>query len=143
MSVLVLSVSLFFWIRIFDKWWKPVIFIVIPIYILMFMSHRWLDPDTSVNVSYLLSGINIFLPVVLVVRASGNYKAGIIALAIVFFLLGLLFRRLDIWMQPVLPMGSHFLWHASTALGAFYLAQYIYHYRNFTISLQQEKKKAA
>ena len=35
-------------------------------------------------------------------------------------------RRIDYSFAEWIPMGSHFLWHIFSGIGAFYLAKYLY-----------------
>jgi hemolysin III len=44
-------------------------------------------------------------------------------------MLGLLFREMDTW-APILPMGTHWLWHIWTAAGGYFLGEYLFRLRN-------------
>ncbi|MFW5761698.1 MAG: ceramidase domain-containing protein [Cyclobacteriaceae bacterium] len=142
-TILTLAVSIFFWIKVFNKWWQAIFYVIVPVYVLQYLVNAYLDPPDSINISYLLTGINIFVPVLIILRRTGYAKAGLIYLAIFFFGSGIIFRQLDTLMADYLTMGSHFLWHIFTAAGTFFIAEYIYFYRRYYITQLQETKKKA
>lgn len=142
-TILTLSVSIFFWTKVFDQWWKAIFFVIVPVYLLQYLVNHFLSPPTSINISYLLTGLNIFLPLIIILSRTEYEKANLIYLAIFFFSFGFIFRQTDAYIANYFAIGSHFLWHAFTATGAFFIAEYIYFYRSYYISVKQEQKKKA
>ncbi len=142
-AILTLAVSIFFWTKVFDHWWKAIFGVIIPVYILQLLINRFIQPPLSINISYFIIGLNIFIPLLIILRRTDYEKAGIVYLAILFFIVGLAFRELDTYMAKFIPMGTHFLWHAFTAIGAFFIGDYIYFYRSYIITKKQETKRSA
>ena len=142
-TILTLAVSIFFWIKVFNKWWKAIFYVIIPIYLLFYLVNHFFDPPYSINIGYFLTGINIFFPILILLNRTEFEKSGLIYLSIFFFSLGFIFRQVDNLLTEYVAMGSHFLWHAFTAIGAFFIAEYIYFYRSYYIAQKQEHKKKA
>lgn len=125
--VLFVGLTLYFWQKILSN------FLYLGVVVLVFglvqtgISHTFLPP-TSINLSYLWRGIALFLPAVLLLRSISYKGTRLLVTAILFFILALVFRSSDKLPEVVrvLYMGSHWLWHVSTVLGAFYLAEFLY-----------------
>jgi hypothetical protein len=125
--ILTLSVSGYFWSKLIPNKW-----ITIAIVFCGFILRR-LAVDTGIfaqhtgaNVSYFISGATIFVPVLIVLFKTGFYKASSITLSILMFVLALFFREMDAWQNPLLPMGTHFLWHFFSSIGAYLIAKYVH-----------------
>jgi len=127
-ALLTLMVSIYFWIKILPRWWW-VLIILIPGNLLRLFIFRYVDPPASINVSYFITGALIFLPLLLLLRKTSGVGARDMTLSIFFLALALFFRERDFLMTHLFPMGSHFLWHLSSGVGAFYLAKYLYKLR--------------
>lgn len=124
-AILTISVGVYFWKLLLRQWWK-VALIVIPLTVLRIYLMVYFESEAAVNVNYFIAGVVIFLPVLLYVRQH-NYRHIRPLLFSVFCLaLSLFFREKDVWFQSYLPMGSHFLWHLVSGIGAYYLALYLY-----------------
>lgn len=142
-TILTLAVGIFFWTKVFDHWWKAIFGIVIPVCILQFLINRFIEAPLSININYFITGLNIFIPLIILLKRTDYEKAGVVYLAILFFSVGLAFRELDAFLANYIAMGTHFLWHAFTAFGAFFIADYIYFYRSYIILKKQETKRSA
>jgi hemolysin III len=125
--ILTLSVSGFFWFKLTQNRW-----ITLAIVFFAFVLRRLVvdteifSNHTGANISYFISGATIFIPVLIVLVRTGFYKASSIILSILMFILALFFREMDAWENPFLPMGTHFLWHLFSAIGAYLIAKYVY-----------------
>lgn len=86
--------------------------------------------DLAINISYLLVGLALVIPFLIYLNRT-HFKNGLLVLATFVFLgLALLFRTLDYptpnpW-PSLLPMGTHFLWHITSAFAVFTLGFYFY-----------------
>jgi hypothetical protein len=122
-AILTLGVSIYFWVRILTRWWYVLIIIVVSMGLrfLGFAIHRG---QTAINLSYLNTGLMIFIPAVIYIFRTRFYALGFLICAIVFLGLSLLFRIVDDW-ESFLPMGTHWLWHLFSASGALMLGQYL------------------
>ncbi|MBX9853456.1 MAG: hypothetical protein K2X86_17055 [Cytophagaceae bacterium] len=140
-AVLTLMVSIYFWIKILPKWWY-VFFILIPFAVSRYIIFHKLsssaggvfllemDRQTTINASYLMSGVMIFLPAMILLYKQRFTDAFHIVISCVLFILGLIFRETDTWEIQWLPIGTHWLWHISTATGSYFLGEYLYRLRD-------------
>ncbi|CAD5274785.1 MULTISPECIES: ceramidase domain-containing protein [unclassified Imperialibacter] len=127
-AVLTISLSIYFWIKVLPKWWQ-IIYIIVPAAGIRYGMYFIVSPHTALNISYAITGTLLFLPILLLLNKIKYRYAGIIGASIALFVLALVFRELDAWKENALPMGTHFLWHISTGVGAFYLAEFLYRFR--------------
>ncbi|MFU8844811.1 MAG: hypothetical protein ACNA7V_13490 [Bacteroidales bacterium] len=128
-AFLTLSLGIYFWIKVLNKWWH-VFFVIILSFLIRFLFFNNLPTHTAINISYTITGIMIGLPLLLLLYRTGFYKWKYVVITIVLFLAGILFRELDSRKISFLPMGTHFLWHVFTGIGAWFILGYLYHFRN-------------
>ncbi len=129
-AVLTISLTVYFWIKVFRRWWY-IFFIVIVSVGARFILFSMLKPSPfmAINISYTITGVLIGLPVLLLLRKTGYYRWKDVVLTIVFFMLAIFFREMDSREVAFLPMGTHFLWHAFTGFGGYFILSYLYHLR--------------
>lgn len=132
-AILTLSLSIYFWIKIFNKW-GYVFFIIIPSFFLRFLLFGNLPDHTAINVSYIITGVMIGLPLLIILIRSNFYKFQFVIYTILLFMGAILFRELDAYEISFLPMGTHFLWHAFTGVGAWFILAYLFSFRNQEIA---------
>ena len=124
-AIVTLMVSIFLWAKAVRKWYWVLVAIVIST-VLRFGVMSLTDPPLSINLGYAVGGITFLVPlVILLVRMKGK-GTGLIVATILSFCFALLFREADAWNPPILPMGTHFLWHIATGVGGFLLGSYLY-----------------
>jgi hypothetical protein len=132
--ILTLSVSTYFWHKVYDNW-----IVTIVTMILSFLGRRLIltvpgiPVHTAINISYAIGGVTIFLPVLLILIKTTFKKFGVVFLSVICFITSLIFREIDARSIHALPMGTHFLWHVFSAVGAFFLASYLYFINDFDI----------
>ena len=124
-ALLMLSLAIYFWIKILPKWWW-VIPIVAGSLFLRFWARNYLPLDLAINITYAVTGSLIFIPTILLLYQTRMAYARLIVASALFFIVSLIFRKMDGWEQDLLPMGTHFLWHIFSGIGAFFLAEYLY-----------------
>ena len=123
--LLTASLSIYFWIKVLPQWWY-IVCLIIPYFLVQRFILDYIPPPYSINLAYLLRGFMMFLPAFLLIWRV-NFKFGeFLALAIFFFVLALCFRYFDQQFAQWMYMGSHWLWHISTSIGSFYLAEFLY-----------------
>lgn len=85
-----------------------------------------LPTHTQINFDYFITGTFFFLPALLL-SFKHRFKGFVYFMyALVFLILALVCRIVDQTADlSFLPMGTHFLWHLSSAVGAFYIGQFI------------------
>jgi hypothetical protein len=123
--ILNIAVSLYAWFHLLKKWWKALL-MVIPLFYLQFLVFQIFPTHTANNLAYLFRGINIFLPLSLLLIKTRFRYFRIILFSLIFLALALFFREIDAREIHGLPMGTHFLWHTFSAIGAFFMANYLY-----------------
>ncbi len=132
-AILTLSISIYFWVKVLPKWWM-VLGVIGPAALLRWGVFYLVSPHTAVNIAYAITGTLLFLPIVLILKKI-NFRYSItIGASIALFVLALLFREIDAWQEQVFPMGTHFIWHILTGLGAFLLAEFLYQFRRIETS---------
>lgn len=127
-AILTLSLSIYFWVKVLNRWWY-VLFIILISFVFRFLLFGKLPQHTAINVSYAFTGIITGLPLLLILFRTKFFKLNYVILTITFFILALVFRELDAWPIDFLHMGTHFLWHAFTGVGAYYILVYLYAFR--------------
>jgi hypothetical protein len=124
-AILTLTLSVYFWIKILKRWWH-IFFVLVPLFGLRFMFWGKLPEHASINLSYFITGVSVGLPLILHLIRSKFQDWPILITAISAFSLALLFRQTDQHPIGFLPMGTHFLWHAFSAVGAWFILDYLY-----------------
>lgn len=90
--------------------------------------------DLAVNLGYLLIGMCILIPSVIYLFRTNFFQWHLLALTFLILGVALLFRSLD-YPTPnpfpeLMPQGTHFLWHITSALAVFTLGFYFKHVRD-------------
>ncbi len=127
-AILTLSLSIYFWIKVFKRWWY-VFFVIIISFAIRFLLFGKVPSHTAINISYAITGIITALPLLIILFKTRFYKLNYVLLTISFFSMALVFRELDTYSISFLPMGTHFLWHAFTGVGAYYILAYLFAFR--------------
>lgn len=125
-ALLTLSLSVYLWLKILKKWWH-IFFIMVPAFGIRFLFWNDIPEHMAINISYFITGTIIALPLIIILIRDRFHKWISVSLAVVSFMVALLFRQLDTSEIIFLPMGTHFLWHTFSAVGAFYIMDYLYH----------------
>jgi hemolysin III len=136
-ALLTLSISIYLWLKIFRKWWY-VLFVIIPAFLVRGLFWGNLPQHIAINVSYFTTGVIVALPLLIILIKTKFRYTITVAGAIIPFMLALLFRQLDANNISFLPMGTHFLWHLFSAVGAYFVLKYLYNLRE--INLKATKK---
>jgi len=123
------AVALIFWKRILHNWPLAIIttFALFALRIALYQQQNNLNLSAQmlINISYFISGVTIFLPCLIFLVNTRFYKSNHLFLAIGLMLLALIFRLIDKDVTEILPMGTHFLWHVASGLGAYHMGLYI------------------
>ena len=136
--ILTLSVGAYLWHKILKKW-QYTFFIVFSSFMArsFLMSSEYLSKHSASNISYLISGLTIFIPAFIILYKTKFRKVISLILSAFFFTVSLIFRRVDLMPLDSLPMGTHFLWHLFSAVGSYFLAEYLFGLDKFFISKLQ------
>ena len=132
-AILTFSVGIYFWVKILKQWYW-VFLVVIPFVVVRYYIHDFLPEHTAINVSYFVTGSMIFLPILFyLIRTKFQYYTDIL-FSVSMLSASLIFREVDPYPISWLPMGTHFLWHIFSGIGAFYLGSYLFRLRRDEIS---------
>lgn len=122
--ILVLAGSIYLWIRLKPPRW------VIPTLVAFFAAGSALSwvfhTHIAINVQYVMLAVSVTVPVVIVLVRTRFRHIELIRLTMITFGFALLFRFLDPLRPPVLPMGTHWLWHLGGAGATMFLSEYFY-----------------
>lgn len=131
-SVLGLAGAVFMAIRFWGGrgWW------FVPAVVAFYVAVNWLMfqvvgpipsyPHLAVNITYASLAVVVLLPVGLVLISTRFRYAGWVVAAVVSFAIAWFFRLVDSEIGPVLPMGSHWLWHLFGAIATALMIEYFY-----------------
>ncbi len=123
-AILTLSLGIYFWLQSTN--WQTTVAITLLSIGLRIASIYSFGPHYAANYAYAITGSFMFLPLLYTMYKTHFRECKSILLTVLFFCISLVFRETDTWEHQVFPMGTHFLWHAFSALGAFYLAKYLF-----------------
>ncbi len=123
--VLVVGVSIWMWLKVLPKNIQ-IVWVLLIFFGLTFLSAVFLSGQDRISASYFFRGWMLLLPCYLFLRQTKFQNSGRLFTAIGFFALALLFRFLDEKVEiEFMPWGTHWLWHLSTAFGAYFLGEYL------------------
>lgn len=123
-AVLTLGVSIYFWVKVLPRWWYVLVIIAASM-ALRFIGFSIDRGQLAINLSYLNTGLMIFIPALIYLFRTRFFAVKHLIWAIIFFGMSLMFRVLDHEETIVLVMGTHWLWHLFSAAGALMLGQYL------------------
>jgi hemolysin III len=132
-AILTLSISIYLWVKIFKRWWY-VFFVIVPAFSVRGLLWGNLPQHVAINVSYFTTGVIVALPLLIILYKTRFEKIWSVVGAIIPFMLALLFRQLDATDIHLLPMGTHFLWHTFSAVGAYFILKYLHFLRDVNLS---------
>jgi hemolysin III len=127
-ALLTFSLMIYFWLKVFKHWWYIIFVIGISIGV-RFLFFGNIPDFMAINISYVITGVLIGLPLLIILFQTKYYKIKDVLLAILFFCLAIVFREMDSRDVPFFPMGTHFLWHGFTGIGAYFILSYLYAFR--------------
>lgn len=123
--ILVLGISIWMWLKVLPKKIQ-LLWVLLIFFGLTFLSFLVLEGQNRISAGYFVRGWMLLLPCYLFLRKTHFQNSARLFTAILFFCLALLFRFLDEKIEiGFMPWGTHWLWHVSTAFGAFFLGEYL------------------
>ena len=134
--VLTILVTIYFWSKVLPKKWMS-FGIIVPVFFLRFAAMDIFEGQAGMNASYTVSGIAFLAPIFLILRKYKWRKSFNIAIGAFCFILAIYFRQADHEYTHIVPIGTHFLWHIFTGIGAFLLADYLYFIRTQELNAKE------
>jgi len=127
-AILTLSLAIYFWYKLLKKWyWVLILFI--PMLLIRFLVFAALPESAAINTSYFITGVTILLPIPFLLYRMKLKGAWSIGLTLLAFGLALMFREADARAAQYFSIGTHFLWHTFSAIGGYFMLQYLYIFR--------------
>ncbi len=102
---------------------------------------RQMAPFLAINLNYGVLALLMMMPVVLVLVRTQFRHAGWVASALSFFIIAWVCRLIDYIRPPVIPMGTHWLWHTFGALATYCISEYLYLIEGRSLSLEPSSGK--
>lgn len=124
-AILTITLSVYFWIKVFHKWWY-VLLVFIPFIIIRFLLFSNLPEHTAINLAYFMTGASIGIPLIIYLIKTSYSGWKLVLAGILSFAVALMFREFDYIPMAALPMGTHFLWHSFSAVGAYFIIGYLF-----------------
>ena len=93
-----------------------------------------LPEHAAINLSYAISGLTILLPIPFLLYRMNYRGAWSIGLTLISFGLALMFREADARAAIYFSIGTHFLWHIFSAIGGYFILQYLYIFRKVELN---------
>lgn len=123
--LLTIGISIWMWLKILPK--KILIAPILIAFVgLTFLSGFFLEGQDRISAGYFVRGVMLFLPCFLFLVKTNFYKTASFFAAVGFFVLALVFRFADEKIEiGFMPWGTHWLWHVSTAVGGYFLGEYL------------------
>lgn len=131
-SLMVITISTYLWTKLLRKWYFafPTVlgFYGGAIGLIILLMELGAPRNAAPNVGYFMIGASFILPLFFILLRIRFYKYQYVLLTLLFLLGALTFRTIDPNnpFPELLPQGTHFLWHISSALAVFSLGYYIY-----------------
>lgn len=130
--LLTILLALYYWYKVYPRWYFIVI-MVFAILLMRMLPVMFLKGSAAINLSYFISGLVIIVPILLFTARNRFVHWKPLALSVVALLFALFFRYTDDFESLILPMGTHWLWHIFSGIGAWFLGVYIYRTSDFEI----------
>jgi len=132
-AVLTISLAIYFWYKLLRKWYF-VLILFIPMFLVRFLVFTVLPEHAAINLSYAITGLTILLPIPFLLYRMNYRGAWSIGLTLFFFGLALMFREADARSAIYFSIGTHFLWHVFSAVGGYFMLQYLYLFRKVELN---------
>jgi hypothetical protein len=124
-QILTLVTSVYLWVRLLPRWWYTVVVLVL-FFLAQGVGFLVLPVHDAITLSYAVMGVMILAPTALVLAKTRFRHGGLVVLGLALFGLALFFRYADAWRPPLLPMGTHWLWHVFGAAACAVVAEFLY-----------------
>jgi len=129
MQILMLIIMFLCWIKIMPKAWQGVAVVLGGLVGqgLFYFYATGVAEHTRINIGYAITGLTLFVPLIFILVKTRWVRGRDLLIGGILLCLALFFREVDARENfTPLPMGTHFLWHVSSAIAAHYIANYLY-----------------
>lgn len=119
------AVSVYWWIRLGPKI-RHLVMMLATLALIQLLGQWQLPQVWAINLSYACLALLILVPLAIILLRTRFRHAGWVATSFVSFAIAWFFRLADTWEPPLLPMGTHWLWHTFGAVTTAALSEYVY-----------------
>lgn len=121
--------SVFFWYQTTRRWWLSILAVVLFVAVSLTL-FRYLPVPRSlaINLNYSLLGLMLLIPLTLTLWRDRWHNGHLVLGGLLLFGCAVYFRWADQLQPPLLPMGTHFLWHLCGVAATACIMQYMYKY---------------
>lgn len=130
--ILGVVVAVWLWIRLGPKLIHLLGMIALLAFLQM-LAFLQLPRQWAINISYASLALIVLAPLSIVLFRTGFRHGGWIATALACFAIAWIFRIADTFRPPILPIGTHWLWHTFGALTTAALSVYVYRVERMTL----------
>ena len=124
-GLLIAMGSIYLWVRLRPRWWHLLIVTtLVATFPLLFIFH--IEKHDAIVGHYLALAALILMPIGIVLVRTKFRHVQLIKLALACFGFAILCRFLDPVSAPIMPIGTHWLWHLGGAAATAALAEYFY-----------------
>jgi hypothetical protein len=120
-----LIVSVYWWVRLGPRV-QHLLAMIVVLGLLQLLGMWQLPTPWAIQLSYASLAMLILIPLALVLIRTRARHWPWVATSLVSFGIAWFFRIADTWQPPLLPIGTHWLWHTFGAATTFALAEYVY-----------------
>ncbi len=121
-----LVVTIWIWIRLGPKLWHVFGMIALVVFLQILWQVIQLPLHWTINLSYASLALLIVVPIVLALIRTRFRYAGWVYTSVICFAIAWVCRISDTIRPPLLPMGTHWLWHLFGAFCTASLSVYVY-----------------
>jgi hypothetical protein len=125
--LLTTSAAIVFWKRVVDSWTLGVFLFVITAASGRFLSSLFtFERSITISLGYVSSVLALLIPITILVRRENWRGVLLLGATVISFAIAVLCRLLDRpGIEPILPMGTHFLWHLFGGISVWCLMELI------------------
>lgn len=126
--ILCLSASVYFFVKLKARKLTITLVSILPFLMAFTLQKANIDPHVRSLLGYGTIALVILYPMLQFIRQQAMAKSRYIFFAIVFFATAIIFRTIDLEVNPEwLYMGTHWLWHFFGGVAVHFLIAFIYH----------------
>ena len=123
----VIVTCVYYWYRVTSSWLKSAFLVIsIPIIFRIFLSSISLPVMISVSVVFVVLAVALLIPITIHCILNNHKNINLLIIAVLTFIIALVFRQTDNFLIGIIPFGTHFLWHVFAMISVFYLLQYTF-----------------
>lgn len=123
----VIVACIYYWYRVTNSWLKTSFLVIsIPIIFRIFLASISLPVMISVSVVFVVLAVALLIPISIHCILNDHKNLDLLIVAVLTFIIALVFRQTDDFLIGLIPFGTHFLWHVFAMISVFALLKYTF-----------------